>query len=109
MPDELRLLRRTIRDFHTRGHSLAATLAQWEEVCRAEAIYITPYLDKADFDVDSGFHYELFVYKHCLAGVMEDCDLAAFANIKAVMQEVRDVPLVQIPSTSLLNEFAIIK
>ena len=108
-PDELRLLRRTIRDFHTRGHSLEATLAQWEEVCRAEAIYITPFLNKADYDVDSGFRYELFVYKYCLAGMMDDCGLEAFANIKAVMQEVRDMPLIHIPSTSLLNEFAIIK
>lgn len=108
-PDELRLIRRTIRDFYTRGHSLEATLKQWDEVCRAEAQYITPFINKADYDVDSGFHYELFVYKHCLGRIMDDCALDAFANIKAVMDEVRDVPFIHIPKTSLLNEFAIIE
>jgi uridine kinase len=108
-PDELRLIRRTIRDYYTRGHSLEATLKQWGEVCSAEEKYITPFINKADYDIDSGFHYELFVYKHCLKNLMDDCTLPAFANIKAIMQEVRDVPFIQIPQTSLLNEFAIIE
>lgn len=106
-PDDLRLLRRTIRDFYTRGHSLEATLAQWQEVCRAEATYITPYINKADYNVDSGFMYELFVYKHCLKNIMDDCDLPAFAAIRQAMREVRDVSFIHIPKSSLLNEFAI--
>ena len=108
-PDELRLVRRTIRDYYTRGHSLEATLNQWDEVCRAEAKYITPYIGKADYDVDSGFHYEPFVYKHCLGHIMDDCELEAFANIKAVMNEIDEMPFIHIPKTSLLNEFAIIE
>lgn len=108
-PDELRLIRRTVRDYYTRGHTLEATMKQWTEVCRAEAEYITPYINKADFDVDSGFHYELFVHKHCLGRIMDDCEMEAFANVKAVMDEVRDVPFINIPETSLLNEFVILK
>ncbi len=108
-PDDLRLLRRTIRDFYTRGHTLEATLAQWQEVRRAEDIYITPYLDKADYNIDSGFTYELYVYKHCLKSLMDDCDLPAFAAIRQAMREVKEMPLIQIPSTSLLNEFAILQ
>lgn len=108
-PDELRLVRRTIRDYYTRGHTLEATLKQWDEVCRAEEKYITPYIGKADYDVDSGFHYEPFVYKHCLGHIMDDCELEAFANIKAVMDEINDMPFIHIPKTSLLNEFAIIE
>ena len=109
LPDEVRLIRRTIRDYYTRGHSLEATFKQWTEVCRAESMYITPFLGQADYDIDSGFIYELFVYKHCLGRIMDDCTLEAFANIKQAMSEVRDVPMVHIPTTSLLNEFAIIK
>jgi len=108
-PDDLRLLRRTIRDFYTRGHTLEATLAQWQEVRRAEDIYITPYLDKADYNIDSGFTYELYVYKHCLKSLMDDCDLPAFAAIRQAMREVKEMPLIQIPTTSLLNEFAILQ
>ena len=84
-------------------------MRQWDEVCRAEEKYITPYIGKADYDVDSGFRYELYIYKQCLGNVMEDCSLDAFANIKAVMDEVRDVPFIHIPTNSLLNEFAINK
>lgn len=107
-PDELRLLRRTIRDYYTRGHSLEDTLRQWREVCRAETTYITPYINKADYNIDSGFMYELFVYKYCLKSIMDTCDMPEFSTIRRVMHEVRDVPEIHIPKTSLLNEFAII-
>ncbi len=105
-PDDLRLLRRTLRDNYTRGHSFEDTAKQWAEVCAAEDKYIRPYLVTADHDVDSSFEYELFVYKHCLKNDLEKVDLPAFANLKLVMREVKDIPLIHIPTGSLLNEFA---
>jgi len=109
LPDELRLLRRTIRDYYTRGHSFEATAIQWKEVCNAEKKYIDPFTDNADYFIDSAFDYELFVYKQCLGGALDGCDLAEFANIKNALEEIGDVPEIQIPTTSLLNEFAIAK
>lgn len=105
-PDDLRLLRRTLRDYYTRGYSFAETAKQWAEVCAAEDKYIRPYLTKADYDMDSAFDYELFVYKHCLRNDLENCDLPAFANLKLALREVQDLPLIHIPTGSLLNEFA---
>lgn len=107
--DELRLLRRTIRDYYTRGHSFEATAKQWGEVCAAEAQNITPYMDKADYNIDSSYDYELFIYKQCLGDMLDDCDIPAYANVRDALQEVSFVPDIHIPATSLLNEFAIKK
>ena len=107
--DELRLLRRTIRDYYTRGHSFAATAKQWAEVCAAESVNITPYMDTADYNIDSSFDYELFIYKQCLGNMLDDCDLPEYRHIRDAMREVSYVPDIHIPSASLLNEFAIKK
>lgn len=108
-PEDLRLLRRTIRDYYTRGHSLEATLRQWGEVCRAESLYITPYINSADYNIDSCHPYELFVYKHCLHGVVDNCTLPPFEVIRQTLQQVSEIPFIEIPKGSLLNEFAIVK
>lgn len=106
-PDELRLLRRTIRDFHTRGYGFEQTAEQWEEVCIAESKYITPYTDYADYFIDSAFDYELFIYKQCIGKSLDDCRIEEYENIKNVLDEVALIPITEIPKTSLLNEFAI--
>lgn len=108
-PDELRLLRRTIRDFYTRGHTFEATARQWEEVRKAESKYIFPFLEDADYNVDSAHDYELFVYKQCLKNELDDCDTPAFDDIKKALGEIGNTPVTHIPSSSLLNEFAIVK
>lgn len=109
MPDDLRLLRRTIRDYYTRAHSFSDTAKQWVEVCAAEAIHIRPFMSKADFNVDSSYDYELFLYKHCLKDMMDKCALPAFFNIREALSQIRDIPMTQIPATSLLNEFVFIR
>ncbi len=104
-PDELRLIRRCIRDFHTRNHSFISTLRQWEEVRKAEKIYIEPYVDGADFKVDSTYAYELFVYKHCIYKQLEE-DIESFGDMLKIFSHVPNLPLAKIPAQSLLNEFA---
>lgn len=106
-PDELRLLRRTIRDYHTRGYGLAETAAQWAEVLRAEQTYIDPYTEYADYFVDSAFDYELFLYKQCVGDAFDKCAVHEYDNIKMVLAEVTNMPIDAIPSASLLNEFVI--
>lgn len=106
-PDELRLIRRCIRDFHTRNHSLLNTLKQWEEVRKAEKIYIDPYVESADFKVDSTYAYELLVYKHCIYEQLLE-EKEAFADIIKDFSHVPYLALTTIPIQSLLNEFAIL-
>ena len=104
-PVELRLLRRILRDHYSRGHSLENTLAQWDEVLKAEKINIYPYVHRADYTVDSVYDYELLVYKRCLGGSLDAYPHKWTDNIREVLKEVSDIPDMIIPETSLLNEF----
>jgi len=104
-PVELRLLRRILRDHYSRGHSLSDTLAQWDEVLKAERENIYPYVHKARFTVDSVYDYELLVYKRCLGNSLDSYPHKWTNNIREVLKEVSDIPNMTIPSTSLLNEF----
>jgi len=54
-----RLVRRTVRDYKFRGTDPAKTIAMWANVCRGETQYIAPFKDKADFQFDTSFCYEL--------------------------------------------------
>ena len=104
-PVELRLLRRILRDHYSRGHSLADTLAQWDEVLKAERINIYPFVHRASFTVDSVYDYELLVYKRCLGNALDAYPHKWTDNIREALKEVSDIPNMTIPETSLLNEF----
>ena len=104
-PVELRLLRRILRDYYSRGYSLADTLAQWDEVLKAERTYIYPFVHQASFTVDSVYDYELLVYKRCLGNALDKFPNKWTDNIRKVLKEVADIPNMTIPATSLLNEF----
>ena len=104
--DELRLLRRSLRDFYTRGYSFEETAKQWKEVCAAESKYITPFMESADFKIDSAHEYELFIYKQLIGKYLEKCYIDEFQNARHCIAEVSNKQDIQIPEASLLNEFA---
>ncbi len=54
-----RIVRRTVRDALFRGTDPANTIAMWANVRRGEHLYISPFKDKADFQFDTSFSYEL--------------------------------------------------
>lgn len=64
-----RLVRRTVRDYLFRGTDPASTMAMWANVRRGEKLYISPYKDKADYQFDTSFSYELPVMNHVATGL----------------------------------------
>ena len=54
-----RLVRRMVRDFNFRGSDPQQTMAMWANVRRGERAYISPYKDKADYQFDTAFPYEI--------------------------------------------------
>lgn len=56
-----RLVRRTVRDYNFRGADPAETIAMWANVRRGEIANISPFKNKANFQFDSSFPYELAV------------------------------------------------
>lgn len=57
-----RLVRRTVRDYNFRGADPAMTINMWGNVRRGELANISPYKNKADFQFDTSFPYELAVF-----------------------------------------------
>lgn len=60
---DTRLLRRMVRDYVTRGHSVEKTFDLWQNVIKGEKEYIFPYIDGADCVFNSSLIYEPGVIK----------------------------------------------
>ncbi|MBR4955631.1 MAG: nucleoside kinase [Clostridia bacterium] len=71
---QIRLLRRLMRDKTHRGSSFEATLGKYRSVCRGERLYIDPYKDSADIFINTFMSYELNVYASCLRGSLSGMD-----------------------------------
>ncbi len=111
MPEDLRLLRRLVRDKRTRGYSFAQTFDIWESVRRGEFKYILPYQHTADVMFNSTLFYEpLMLKKHAYSDLRrftpdmphypQALDLLKFLNYFLSYGDENIVP-----KTSLLREF----
>lgn len=69
----LRLMRRTVRDHLFRSYDPDKTIAMWGNVRRGEKLYISPFKDKANLQLDTALKYE--------APVMNKIATKLFANI----------------------------
>ena len=107
----LRLLRRTVRDYETRGSSVEHTMGMWESVQRGEKRWIFPYQENADVIFNSSTLYELAVLKKHIYPLLvavppeEECydEVRAIVKILNFVKEA-DVDD-EIPPTSLVREF----
>ena len=59
-----RLIRRMVRDYNFRGNDPLDTMRMWGNVRRGEIAYISPFKDKADYQFDSSFPYEMCVFNN---------------------------------------------
>lgn len=60
---DTRLLRRMVRDYVTRGHSVERTFELWNNVKKGEEQYIFPFVDTVDYIYNSSLVYEPSVMK----------------------------------------------
>lgn len=107
----LRLLRRIVRDYATRGSSVERTISMWDSVRRGEKRWIYPYQENADVIFNSSTLYELAVLKKHVypllqaVGPEESCydEVRGIVKVLNYVQEadVED----EIPPTSLVREF----
>ena len=107
----LRLLRRIVRDYETRGSSVQRTLSMWESVRQGEKRWIFPFQENADVIFNSSTLYELAVLKKhiypLLAAVQpEDAWFDEVRNIVKILDFVVEAQVDdEIPPTSLVREF----
>lgn len=107
----LRLLRRIVRDYETRGTSVQATIAMWESVQRGERRWIFPYQENADVIFNSSTLYELAVLKKHIYPLLQtvtpadECydEVRSIVRILSFLLEANVDD--EIPPTSLVREF----
>lgn len=108
---DLRLLRRLVRDYATRGASMEHTLDMWESVRRGETRWIFPYQENADCIINTTLLYEVSVMKKyvypLLTAVSSEslCYSDAQSIIKFLNYFVSADIENEIPPTSIIREF----
>jgi uridine kinase len=110
LPDDVRLLRRIVRDRHGRGYTARDTIARWPSVRRGEERHVFPYAAEADFVFDTSLVYEIAVMRVFAERYLLEVphDDPAFVTAHRLRQLIdRFVPIYSdhVPRTSILREF----
>lgn len=71
-PNELRLMRRLVRDYKYRNTDPRFTFEMWKNVRKNEEISIFPYVDTCEYKVDSTVPYELGILRPYLENILND-------------------------------------
>lgn len=108
---DVRLLRRMMRDYETRGATIERTLGMWESVKRGEQRWIFPYQESADEIMNTTLVYELAVLKKHVYPLLKaveptsPCYDEVISTIK-FLNYIQDAEVEdEIPPTSILREF----
>lgn len=107
---DIRLLRRMVRDYRTRGHSPSKTLASWQDVRKGEEKYVFPYQDDANVIFNTFLVYELSVIKSYVEPLLysvppEDPEYHTAIRLLEILKLVLPVPSGDVPKLSILREF----
>lgn len=108
---DVRLLRRLVRDYLTRGASVERTLGMWDSVQRGEQRWIFPYQEEADDIFNTALVYELAVLKKHIFPLLQTVAPGnpCYDQVRAIVKflnYVQDASIEdEIPPTSILREF----
>ena len=106
----IRLFRRTIRDFRTRGRNASATLKHFFDVSKGEEKYIFPYIDSSDLIWNSSLDYEIsvlypFVYPLLRTISIDDPNYYLACYLMNTMTNFLPISDEEIEKTAVLREF----
>lgn len=107
---DIRLIRRIVRDRHTRAITAASNIMRWPSVRRGELKHIFPYQMQADAVFNTSLVYELSVLKvyaeRYLLEVDEDDPAQTIAfRLRRLIDKFVSIYPENVPQTSLLREF----
>ena len=110
LPNDIRLMRRLVRDVIYRGSTPSFTFSLWNNVRKNEERNIFPYLEKCNQMVDSTMPYEIGMLKPYLINILSDMDRsdAAFETAQNILSSIQNVESVNsdfISPNSLYREF----
>jgi uridine kinase len=107
---DLRLLRRIVRDRHTRGYSAAENIVRWPSVQAGERIHIFPYQGEADAIFDSALIYEpavlkVYAERYLLEVPPEHPAYPTAIRLRHLIDRFVSIYPEHVPPTSILREF----
>jgi len=109
-PNDIRLVRRIVRDYNFRGTAPERTLAMWGNVMAGEYKNIKPYRGGADFTINSFHAYELCVLKRqasgLLSGVQPESVFSGTASkLLSAVERFYAIDEDTVPADSIIREF----
>lgn len=107
---DTRFLRRMVRDFATRGHTVEMTFELWKNVKKGEQKYIFPYIEDVDTIFNSSLIYEPAVMKTFAQPLLLQLDKSSkyYAEARRLYEYLNNfLPMEtsNIPVDSLIREF----
>lgn len=112
-PEQLRVARRLIRDYNTRGYDLRDTVLRAHSVDAGEQNYITPYKENASIHIDSFHDYEPCILARYLKEIPQCAEeltpeFMAENDLGDLLQVVNSIPPLHtpyVPLDSIVREF----
>ncbi|MCL1823677.1 MAG: nucleoside kinase [Oscillospiraceae bacterium] len=107
-PSKIRLMRRFVRDKLFRARSFSQTMKNFDSVERGEELYIMPYKEHAEFDIDTFIPYEPCVYKkYILPDLKAAGKLSGLlaSELRMILEELEGFDDDFVPEWSLVREF----
>ena len=109
-PNEIRLLRRLVRDNHRRATSPELTFGMWKNVRNNEDVNIFPYADRCEYQIDSVFPHEISLLKPYLEEILPtvSADSEFYDDAQTILKKIAHIdaiPKEYIAENSLYHEF----
>jgi uridine kinase len=107
---DTRILRRMVRDYTTRGHSIEKTLDLWANVKKGEEKYIFPFVNDVDFIYNSSLIYEPCVMRTFAQPLLLQVDRSSVYYSEArrlyeFLNNFLPMDTANIPIDSIMREF----
>ena len=109
-PSDLRLLRRIVRDRHTRGYKASDNLSRWDSVQAGEEQRIYPFFSTADAVFDTALVYEpsvikVFAERYLLEVPEKHPTYPTAYRLRQLLDRFVTIYPDHVPPTSILREF----
>ena len=108
--NDLRQMRRFVRDSATRGVSVEATMEQWEKIREGDEKNIFPFVDLADYILNTSLIYEWAALKPIVEKLLlkiqpESIYYSESRRLLNILKNFISLEVDLIPSTSIIREF----
>ncbi len=108
--DDIRFLRRLVRDFNFRSAKPEFTFKLWESVRKNEDENIYPYYKKCDYIINSLLGYDIFMLRPYILSILQSvCNKSEYySKAQEIINKLANIPEIDkdyMPSNSMFHEF----